>query len=196
MITIDESAKAALAKGAEKELAYLRRFGRPLLPFDRAMRETYKYQKQPPSDHIENLERYLRIASSLIPRDWASCFHIRHPDLRPGNIIVSRSPDSNLHIVGLIDWQHTSILPLFLLASISQQLQNYDDPGSQSMTRPLLPENLDHLDETQRSREMELYRRRLVHYHYVENTEVQRASLCDIDGTHECTPQLPFSPRQ
>ena len=39
------------------------------------------------------------------------------------------------------------------------------------MTSPSLPEKLDDLDETQRSKEMELYRRRLVHYHYVKNTE-------------------------
>jgi len=134
-------------------------------------RGVYKYQEQSPSDHIENLDRYLLIASSLIPRNPAlDHFRIRYPDLRPSNIIVSRSPDSNLHVVGLIDWQHISILPVFLLTGIPQQLQNYDDIGSQSMTRPSLPE-LDDLDETQRSEEMELYRRRLVHYHYVKNTE-------------------------
>ncbi|KAG1752656.1 protein kinase subdomain-containing protein PKL CAK Fmp29 [Suillus paluster] len=167
-----ESAEAALVRGAENELAYLRRFGRPLLPFQRVRREAYKYQEQPPSDHIENLDRYLLIASSLIPRNPSlGHFRIRHPDLQPSNIIVSRSPDSNLHVVGLIDWQHTSILPLFLLTGIPQQLQNYDDIGSQSMMRPSLPEKLDDLDETQQSGEMELYRRRLVHYHYVKNTE-------------------------
>ena len=106
------------------------------------------------------------------PRDPAlRHFRIRHPDLQPSNIIVSRSSDSNLHVVGLIDWQHTSILPVFLLAGIPQRLQNYDDAGSRSMKRPSLPEKLDNLDETQQSREMELYRRRLVHYHYVKNTE-------------------------
>ncbi|KAH7931313.1 protein kinase subdomain-containing protein PKL CAK Fmp29 [Leucogyrophana mollusca] len=167
-----ESAEAALVRGAEKELAYLRRFGRPVLPFQRVRREVYKYKEQPPSDHIENLDRYLHIASSLIPRNPAlGHFCIRHPDLQPSNIIVSRSPDSNLQVVGLIDWQHTSILPLFLLTGIPQQLQNYDDIGSQSMTRPSLPENLDDMDETQQSGEMELYRRRLVHYHYVKATE-------------------------
>lgn len=142
------------------------------MPFQRIRREAYKYQEQPPSDHIENLDRYLLIAPSLIPRNPAlSPFRIRHPDLQPSNIIVSRSPDSNLHIVGLIDWQHTSILPLFLLTGIPQQLQNYDDIGSQSMTRPSLPEKLDDLDETHQSEEVELYRRRLVHYHYVKSTE-------------------------
>lgn len=182
-----ESAEVALIRGAEKELAYLRRFGQPLLPFQRVRREAYKYQEQPPSDHIENLDHYLLIASSLIPRNPAlDHFCIRHPDLQPSNVIVSRSPDSNLHVVGLIDWQHTSILPLFLLTGIPQQLQNYDDIGSQSMTRPSLPEKSDALDETQQSGEMELYRRRLVHYHYVKNTaeynELHYAALTDPMG--------------
>ncbi|EQL02629.1 protein kinase subdomain-containing protein PKL/CAK/Fmp29 [Ophiocordyceps sinensis CO18] len=170
-----ESAQAALVRGAEKELAYLRRFGRPLLPFQRIRREAYKYQKQLPSEHIENLYHYLLIASSLIPRNPAlDHFCMRHPDLKPINSIVSRSPDSNLHVVGLIDWQHASILPLFINARVPQHLQNYEDYGWEFMTRPLLPKNLDDLDdldETQKSREMGLYRRRLVHYHYVKDTK-------------------------
>jgi hypothetical protein len=171
-ITIDEIAEAALVRGAEKELAYLRRFGRPLLPFQRVRREAYKYQKQPPSDRIKNLDRYLLIASSLIPRNPAlGHFRIRHPNLQPSNIIVSRSPGSKLHVAGLIDWQHTSILPLFYLAGIPPRLQNYDDIVSHSMTRPSLPEKLDELDEIKQNREMELYRRRLVHYHYVKSTD-------------------------
>jgi len=127
------------------------------LPFERVRREGYQYQEQPPSDHIENLGRYLLLASSLIPKNpTLGHFRIRHPDLQPGNIIV----DSNLRIIGLIDLQHTSILPLFLLAGIPERLQNHDDPFSQTMT---LPERSD-VDQ-------DLNRRRLVHYHYVKNTE-------------------------
>ena len=137
-----------------------------MFPFQRLRREAYKYQKQLPSEHIENLGHYLRIASSAL-----SHFRIRHADVQANNVIVSRSPDSKLHVVGLIDWQHTSILPLFLLAGIPRQLQNYNDTGSQSMERPSLPEELDSLDETHRSGVIELYRRRLIHYHYVKNTE-------------------------
>ncbi|KAL5499239.1 hypothetical protein ACEPAH_1757 [Sanghuangporus vaninii] len=167
-----ESAEAALMSGAEKELAYLKEFGRPLLPFQRMRRGGYQCQAQPPSDHIENLNRYLRIAPSLIPGNPAlGRFSIRHPDLQEGNIIVSRSPDSNLRVVGLFDWQHASILPLFLLASIPDHFQNYGDPVSEYMMPPSLPENLDDLDKAAQSREKELYRRRLVHYHYVKNTE-------------------------
>ena len=178
MAIIDTTAEAALVRGAEKERTYLRQFGRPLLPFQRVRREAYKYQKQLPSDHIENLDRYVRIVSSLIPSNSVlNRFCIRHPDLQPNNIIVSESPDdSNLKIVGLVDWQHTSILPLFLLAGIPQQLQNHGDIVSQSMTRPSLPDNLGNLDETQQSAEMEIYRRRLIHYHYVKNTEKHNKS--------------------
>jgi hypothetical protein len=60
------------------------------LPFQRERREGYQYQEQPPPDHIGNLDRYLLIASSLIPSNPAlSHFRICHPDLQPGNIIVS-----------------------------------------------------------------------------------------------------------
>jgi hypothetical protein len=173
--------------GAKKELAYLKHFGQPLLPFQRMRRKIYQYQEQLPSDHIKNLDRYLLIVSSLIPRHPAfGHFCIRHPDLRTGNIIVSKSPDSNLRIVGLTDWQHTSILPPFLLAGIPKRLQNHDDPISQSMTQPSLPEDLDNLDETQQSREKELYRRRLIHYHYVkytaQNNIIHYAALTDPVG--------------
>jgi hypothetical protein len=118
--TIDKNAEEALIAVAGRELAFLKQFGQPLLPFQRERREAYEYQEQFPSDHIENLERYLLIVSLLVSKDSAlNPFRIRHPDLQPGNVIVSRSPDSNqLKVVGLLDWRHASILPLSLLAGI------------------------------------------------------------------------------
>ncbi|KAG9019040.1 hypothetical protein FRB90_006996 [Tulasnella sp. 427] len=167
-----ESAESALVRAANKELAYLRQFGQPLLPFNRHRREAYKYQEQSPLDHIENLHRYLLVASSLIPKDPSlSHFRIRHPDLQEGNVVVSRSSGSGLQVVSLLDWQHAYILPAFLLAAIPQRLQNYDDPVSQSMTQPSLPEGFNDLSKATQSWEQELYRRRLVHYHYVKSTE-------------------------
>lgn len=168
-------------------MAYLRQFGQPLLPFQRIRRNHYQYKEQPPSDHIDNLQRYLRIAPSLVPEDPSlSHFRIRHPDFQESNIIVSRSSDSGLQVVNVLDWQHASILPAFLLAGMHQRLQNYDDRVSQSMTRPSLPENFDDLDEAAQSYAKELHRRRLVHYHYVKSTkecnEVHRAALADPMG--------------
>ncbi|KAI0760749.1 protein kinase subdomain-containing protein PKL/CAK/Fmp29 [Fomes fomentarius] len=166
-----ETVEAALVRAADKELAYLKQFGRPLLPFQRMRREGYGYREQSPSDHIKNLNRFLLIAPSLIPQNPAlRCFRIRHPDLQQSNIIVSKSPDSSWKVVSLLDWQHATILPPFLLASIPERLQNYDDPVSQSLTRPSLPDNLDKLDESEQSRAKALYRRRLVHYYYFKST--------------------------
>jgi len=168
-----ESAEAALVASARKELAYLEQFGQPLLPFQRERREAYEYKEQSPSDHIKNLERYLLIAPSLIPKNSVlHRFCTRHPDLQPSNVIVSRSSDSNqLEIVGLLDWQHASILPPFLLAGIPGRLQNYDDRVSQALIPPSLPANMDELDQSEQSHALELYHSRLVHFHYVKNTE-------------------------
>ena len=171
-ITIDESAEAALVAAARKELAYLEQFGQPLLPFRRERRDGYQYQEQSPLAHIENLKRYLLIVPSLIPGDPAlRRFCIRHPDLQQSNIVVRRSSESGWQVVSLLDWQHTSILPPFLLAGVPQRLQNHDDSVSQSMMPPSLPENFDELTETKRTEAEEVYRRRLVHYHYVQSTE-------------------------
>ncbi|TBU26130.1 kinase-like domain-containing protein [Dichomitus squalens] len=167
-----QSAEAVLIAAARKELAYLKQFGQPILPLRRERRPSYEYQPQSPSYHVENLERYLDVISSLVPRDPSlSRFCIRHPDLQQNNIMVSKSPGSDCKVVGLIDWQHTSILPMFLLAGIPQRLQNHGDSVSQAMTLPPLPENLDQLNGAERAREEYLYRRRLVHYHYVASTE-------------------------
>jgi hypothetical protein len=118
-ITIDESAEAGFAAATRKELAYLEQFGQPLLPFRRERRDGYQYQEQSPSAHIQNLKRYLLTASSLVPRDPAlGRFCIRHPDLQQSNIVVRGSSDSGWQVVSLLDWQHASIMPPFLLAGV------------------------------------------------------------------------------
>jgi hypothetical protein len=199
-ITIDESVESVLVRAANKELAYLQQFGQPLLPFQRFRREIYQYQEQSPSDHIDSLQRYLLIAPSLVPNDSSlSHFRIRHPDLQEANIVVSRSSDSDLQVVSVLDWQHASILPAFLLAGMPQRLQNYNDHVSQSLAQPSLPENLGDLGEGAQSYAKELHRRRLVHYHYDKSTEecneVHHAALADPMGVlrrrlfqHACDP--------
>ncbi|KAH6888910.1 kinase-like domain-containing protein [Coprinopsis sp. MPI-PUGE-AT-0042] len=161
------SVEDALVAGAYKEIAYLKRFGKPLLPFRRERRPSFKFQPQSPSEHIQNLERYLSIAPSLIPEDARlTQFRIRHPDLQFANIIIN----SACQVVGLIDWQHTSVLPMFLLAGIPQRLQNHDDASFRQMIHPLRPENLDGMSDARRDHEEYIFRRRLVHHHYVKNS--------------------------
>ncbi|KAG6895269.1 hypothetical protein C0992_002297 [Termitomyces sp. T32_za158] len=173
-----ENVEAALAAAACKEAAYLERFGQPLLPFRRERREAYGYEKQSPLDHIKNLELYRRMAPSLVPEKASlRAFCLRHPDLQPGNVMVSTSPDSSsspgsngLRIVGLLDWQHAAVPPRCLLAGIPGQLQNYDDPASQTLTPPSLPENMDELEESDRMEAYGRYHARLVHFHYAKST--------------------------
>ncbi|KAG6328179.1 hypothetical protein ID866_10910 [Astraeus odoratus] len=165
------SAEAALEAPALKELAYLKQFGQPLLPFRRERRPGYKYQEQLPSDHVQNLHRYLLLAPSLVPTSpGLRQFCIRHPDFRQGNVFVAKSPDSGWRVVSLFDWQHTTISPLFL-ADLPKFLLYDGGPISQSATPPSRPENFDDLDETERTAAEEAYRSRLVYYHYFKDTE-------------------------
>lgn len=154
--------------GAKKEAAYLKRFGRPLHPFQRIRRELVGYHEQSPSSHLENLERYLRVAPDLVPPNAnnATQFSIRHPDLQPNNIFVSKS----LEITGLIDWQHRTILPLFLQAGILGTLQNYGDHVSESLQEPRIPSDFDEQNESEQLKQVLLLRKRQLHYTYVKET--------------------------
>ncbi|KAH1514029.1 hypothetical protein KXX29_001403 [Aspergillus fumigatus] len=144
------------------------KFGRPLQRLQRLRREVYDYQAQSHLEHIVNLEKYLQIASHLIPRDCPALHRpvIRHPDLQPNNIFVS----SELEISGLIDWQHSTVLPLFLQCGIPQSLQNYGDEISKSLQVPTLPEDFNELEEIHQVQHAELFRKRQLHYLYVKLT--------------------------
>ena len=165
-MAIDKDAKSVLVTGAEKELAYLDQFGSPRAPYQHFRREYYNYEKQPPSDHVKNLGRYLRLAPSLVPDDDSlGAFCIRHPDLTDSNLKVS-TDSSGLQILSVLDWQHAAVLPLFLLAGMPEVIQNEEDEVSRRMVKPRLPDDFDKLPEEKQEWERELFRRRLVHYHY------------------------------
>ncbi|KNG85056.1 phosphotransferase family protein [Aspergillus nomiae NRRL 13137] len=68
-------------------------------------------------------------------------------------------PDTSLGLCGLIDWQHRTILPLFLQCVIPDSLQNYGDGVSKSLQEPTLPSNFNEL-----KLEEHVLRRRIVHY--------------------------------
>lgn len=165
-----EDAESVLITGAKKELAYLDWFGSPRAPFQRFRREYYQYKKQSPLDHAKNLRRYLCLAPSLVPDDDSlNAFCIRHPDLSDSNLKVS-SDSSGLQILSVLDWQHAAVLPLFLHAGMPDIIQNEEDEVSRTMVQPKLPDDFDELPEEKQEWEMELLRRRLVHYHYSLST--------------------------
>jgi hypothetical protein len=148
----------------ERELAWLQRFGEHRLPEEPFYRELYNYQKVDPKVQMRNLLDYLGIASCLVAGDES--LHqttIRHPDLSPNNIFVSDSGD----ITGVIDWQHSVILPLFLQAKMPQHFQSYGDDESENFRPPKLPDDFETMTDDEKERETETYRRRQVHYFYL-----------------------------
>ncbi|KAI6879690.1 hypothetical protein KC360_g7781 [Hortaea werneckii] len=156
-----------LEGGVKKEKAWLHSYGKPRYPFDREYREMFKYSKGSPEEHISSLEKVLKVSSGTVPvEEWLHKPVIRHPDLSPNNIFV----DDDCNITSILDWQHSTVLPLYLHAGIPSSLQNYGDPDSEELKKPEFPSNLDELDEDDRLRELELYRRRHTHYYYIGAT--------------------------
>ncbi|KAI9687679.1 MAG: Phosphotransferase enzyme [Bogoriella megaspora] len=165
---LDENSEACLAYDAQTEIAYLEKYGRPLPPFQRLQREIFDYKKQSPSEHSKTLPEYLKVVSHLVPLNDEVLLRpkIRHPDFRPSNVIVS----DQLEISGLIDWQHCSILPIFLQSGIPHEFQNYGDEISESLTTSSLPEDFNSLDEQAQSQAVQLLQKRQVHYNYFKAT--------------------------
>ena len=87
-------------------------------------------------------------------------------------------------IVSLLDWQHAAVLLHFLLAGIPGRLQNYGDLGSQTLTLPSPPENMDKLQESDYMKIYGHYHARLVHFYYAKSTmelnELHHNALSDL----------------
>lgn len=146
----------------------MEKYGRSRYPFQRLRREIYNYRKQPPAEHLNNLNDYLQIAGYLTPKtnDMLNQPTIRHPDLQPHNIFVSESFD----IVGLIDWQHCSVLPLFVQSGIPKHFQNYGDEESESLHKPQLPQDFEQLEGREQAEALEQFRRRQLHFYHTAAT--------------------------
>jgi hypothetical protein len=130
------------------------------------LRELHNFELQEPRNHAKLLNDYLKLAPGLaISNDHRFARPtLRHPDFSPSNILVNDEYD----IVGLIDWQHTIILPLALCAGIPKHYQNWGDLVSETLQRPetKLPDNFDTLDEAAQNEARETMRKRLVHFYY------------------------------
>jgi len=146
---------------------WLQRFGEKRYPREPLYREFYGHQEVDPQVQIKHLLDYLKVARHLVPKSEAlNVPTIRHPDLSPSNIFISDSGE----ITGIIDWQHSTALPIFLQAKIPKHFQNYGDDDSENFQRPKLAENFATMTDGDKEIEMELYRRRQVHYFYVGYT--------------------------
>lgn len=119
-----------------------------------------------PQPHIDALHKYLSVARCLgYPSNHA--FNrpvLRHPDLQPNNILVSDSLD----VVGLIDWQHATVVPLCLAAGMPHSFQNYGDPESERMAKPArdLPSDFGSLSPAEQEAAKDQHMRRWNHFLY------------------------------
>lgn len=152
----------------ERELAWLNKFGKPRLPREPLYRAIQDYQEVDPEVQKRSLHDYLNVVPLVIPESAGLKEPtIRHPDLSPSNIFVSKTGD----ITAIIDWQHTSILPLFLQAKIPKHFQNWGDDDSENLRPPRLPEDFADMTPSEQEAELETYRKRQTHYFYVGYTQ-------------------------
>lgn len=139
---------------------------RPRFSFGALYREIYDHCRVPPTDHIKALSDYVLIAEYLVPKQETNLNRpiIRHPDLQPNNLFVSDSMD----MLGVIDWQHCSIQPLFLLqAGPPKYFHNDGDAESERVVERRLPENFAQLGAQEQDAAKELHRRRQLHFFYI-----------------------------
>jgi hypothetical protein len=135
---------------------------------DRMRREAFNLEKQPPSVHLDSLQKFLQISKHLVPQGDSNLSRptIRHPDLRPSNIFVS----DDFEITSLIDWQHSTILPLFLQSGIPDDLDNSRDSVSRALETPALPCDIAELNEDEEARQLQIFAKRQLHHLYMTET--------------------------
>ena len=104
---------------------------------------------------LKALQWYLEICKYLLPIDesiQSSC--LWHGDLHIEDIFVN--PDDHTEISGLIDWQSTELIPLFMHARQPYFL-DHDGPPMIGLQRPSLPHNLAELDTSAQTEANNLY---------------------------------------
>ncbi|OBT77466.1 hypothetical protein VF21_05233 [Pseudogymnoascus sp. 05NY08] len=147
-----------------KELEYTRRFGKP-------MRNKFPHNDMlegeiAPEAYTELLDKYLALSSYLLPKSREHLLNrpiLRHPDLNPMNIFVS----DECEVSCIIDWQHTTVLPLLLAAGNPPLFENPDPTPPKDYAAPTLPENYATLNPDEKEYADELHRRRMLFYLYM-----------------------------
>ncbi|CAG7970391.1 unnamed protein product [Penicillium salamii] len=171
---------------ARREIEFCEKFGKPRLHVERYLREIHQFQNLSPIPYQHLLIKYLKLSPYLdVPFDHPmSRPTLRHPDFSPNNILMNTSND----VVGIIDWQHTVILPLCLCAGIPDHFQNWGDPLSETLSKPevKLPENFDKLGNEEQEILQETMRRRIVHFYYAALTMKSLPDHFDAIRTENC----------
>lgn len=124
----------------KREAAWTAKFGQPR---HRQFFFSVSEQKIEPKDHVALLSQYGLVAPYIMPKQEELCSPtLRHADLHQGNIFLC--PQSK-QILGIIDWQGTSILPFFVQSGYPA-LCDHDVRRPQSMEKPKLCDDFDKIN--------------------------------------------------
>ncbi|GAD95033.1 hypothetical protein CPC735_071470 [Paecilomyces variotii No. 5] len=148
----------------QQELEWTRKFGKPQqndFPHNNILKGDIS-----PTGYIDLLEQYISLPPYILPRYRGNSLNkptLRHPDLSPSNVFISDSCEVSC----IVDWQHSSILPLLLTAGNPPLFENPDSEPPKGLEKPRLPEDYASLSPEEKSLTDELHRRRMLFYLYM-----------------------------
>ncbi|KAL4794314.1 kinase-like domain-containing protein [Aspergillus venezuelensis] len=160
---------------AAKELEWTRKFGKPRcnqFPHNDILTGEISHL-----EYIDLLEKFMSLSPFILPEGREDPMNkpmLRHPDLNPSNVFITDTGEVSC----IIDWQHSSIQPLLLVAGNPPLFQNPDPEPPAGLEKPSLPTNYDSLSADERIQADELHRRRMLFYLYmVFNGKENKAHL-------------------
>ena len=162
-----------------REAAWTSTFGQPR---HRQFFFSFSENKIEPTDRISLLSKYGAIAPYLLPRqgDLASPT-LRHPDLHQSNIFLR--PNST-QILGIIDWQGSSVLPFFLQSGFPS-FCDHDPIRPQSLEKPKLGNRFEEMNPEEQEKALKGLKHKQANLYYTTATKLK----CE---PHMQAPQLPY----
>ncbi|BCR96680.1 phosphotransferase family protein [Aspergillus luchuensis] len=153
-----------IAAIAEKEIATAKAGIRYLLMPEGLFHGPRQYQPSI-SKKLPALENYLKVAPHVMPENQAThASVIWHGDLHSQNIFVN--PEEPSQILGIIDWQSSSVHPLFMQVGRPAFL-DYNGPVPKDLGKIPLPSNIDQMDADEQRKGRELQRAQTLHNLYL-----------------------------
>ena len=101
------------------------------------------------------MDQFEEVVPQIIPKDpFLSAPQLFHADLNPSNIFISKHgyKSNHISISSIIDWQHTAMLPLYLVSKMPQFLECQKSYLLPTGLGTLMPteEELSSMDEDER----------------------------------------------
>ncbi|KAL8662773.1 MAG: hypothetical protein Q9168_008206 [Polycauliona sp. 1 TL-2023] len=164
------TAQEVMSAVAQRELAWTSKYAQPRLPSDIVLKQDSNYHRVRPDDYTTMLKSYLQVSDWLVPKDGEleyNRFILHHRDLQPDDLLFSDEGQ----LLGVINWQRSSILPMFLHCGIPSYFRVCDDEDFNERTCPQKPKNDHLLNELERKAAFDRFHRREIHFLYVHLTD-------------------------